>query len=281
MKRTVFACLATVLIAAALAGPEVFAQSTGKASADSPQRITVVSYNIHHGEGIDGRLDLERIAEVIRETDADLVSLQEVDQNVSRSESVDQPQEFAKLLKMHVAFGGNIDLQGGKYGNAVLSRFPIVANKNHLLPNTGGGEQRGVLEVDVELPHGGQLIFLATHLDHRSDPAQRLDSAKFINEAFAIETKFPVCLTGDLNAVPDSSVLDAFRKHWTLPDGQAGLTIPVGTPNRKIDYILVGSAAPSSGIRLREVETRVLDEAVASDHRAILSVFEVSRGAAD
>lgn len=281
MNRASFIYLAAVLMAAALAGSETQAQAQAPeaASAKSPQRITVVSYNIHHGEGIDGRLDLERIATVIRETGADLVSLQEVDQSVSRSENVDQPQAFAKLLEMHVAFGGNIDLQGGKYGNAVLSRFPIVAHKNHLLPNTGGGEQRGILEVDVELPQGGQLKFLATHLDHRSDPAQRLDSAKFINQAFAIETKVPVCLTGDLNAVPDSSVLGVFRKHWTLPDSQNGLTIPVGTPKQKIDYILVGSAMPDSGIHLREVESRVLDEAVASDHRAILSVLEVTRGA--
>lgn len=280
MKREMFVWLTACLLAAVLTGTETFAQAS-KAAAKGPQRITVVSYNIHHGEGIDGRLDLERIAAVIRATDADLVSLQEVDQNVSRSENVDQPQAFAKLLKMHVAFGGNIDLQGGQYGNAVLSRFPIVANKNYLLPNTGGGEQRGVLEVDVELPQGGQLKFLATHLDHRPEPAQRLDSATFINETFAIKTKYPVCLAGDLNAVPDSTVLDAFRKYWTLPAGQDGLTIPVGTPNRKIDYILTGSAAPSSGIRLREVETRVLDEAVASDHRAIMSVFEVTRGAAN
>lgn len=281
MNHARFICLTAVLMAAPLAGSQTHAQTPKTNPANSPQRITVVSYNIHHGEGIDGRLDLERIAAVIRETGADLVSLQEVDQSVSRSANVDQPQAFAKLLEMHVAFGGNIDLQGGKYGNAVLSRFPIVGSKNHLLPNTGGGEQRGILEVDVELPQGGQLKFLATHLDHRSDPAQRLDSAKFINQAFTTKTKYPVCLTGDLNAVPDSSVLDVFKKHWTLAENQNGPTIPVDTPKHKIDYILVGSAAPSSGIHLHEVESRVLDEAVASDHRAILSVLEVTHGAAD
>ena len=200
MKRAIVVCLIAMLIASALTGSEACAQVPNKPSTEAPHRITVLSYNIHHARGVDDRLDVERIAAVIRESGADLVSLQEVDQGVSRSESVDQPQAFAKLLKMHAAFGANIDLQGGKYGNAVLSRFPIVANKNHLLPNTDGGEQRGVLEVDVELPQGGQLKFLATHLDHRPDPAQRLDSAKFINEAFASDIKYPVCLAGDLNA---------------------------------------------------------------------------------
>lgn len=281
MNHARFIRLTAVLIATALAGAQTHAQTPNTTSAKAPQRITVVSYNIHHGEGIDGRLDLERIAAVVQEAGADLVSLQEVDQSVSRSEHVDQPHALAKLLEMHVAFGGNIDLQGGKYGNAVLSRFPIAGSKNHLLPNTGGGEQRGILEVDVELPQGGQLKFLATHLDHRSDPAQRLDSAKFINHTFTINTTSPVCLAGDLNAVPDSSVLEVFNTHWTLADNQIGPTIPVDTPKHKIDYILVGSATPSSGTHLREVESRVLDEAVASDHRAILSVFEVTLGAAE
>lgn len=281
MKHGFFMWLTAVLVAAIATRSESLAQTPENASATGPQRITVVTYNIHHAEGIDGRLDLERIATVLRQTQADLVSLQEVDQGVDRSGNVDQPHKLAELLEMHVAFGGNIDLQGGKYGNAVLSRFPIVAHKNHPLPNSDESEQRGVLEVDVELPQGGQLKFLATHLDHRRDPAQRLESAEFINEAFAGASQCPVCLTGDLNAVPDSSVLDAFRERWTLPAGQDAFTIPVGAPSRKIDYILVASAASSSGSRLREVESRVLEEAVASDHRAVLSVLEVTRGAAD
>ncbi|MCA9160258.1 MAG: endonuclease/exonuclease/phosphatase family protein, partial [Planctomycetales bacterium] len=121
---------------------QVLAQSPESSSVEAPLRVTVLSYNIHHAEGVDGRLDLDRIAAVIRRSQADLVSLQEVDQCVTRSERVDQPRELAKRLGMHVVFGANIDLQGGEYGNAVLSRYPIKFNKNHLLPNVGGGEQR-------------------------------------------------------------------------------------------------------------------------------------------
>ncbi|MEZ6151236.1 MAG: sulfatase-like hydrolase/transferase [Pirellulaceae bacterium] len=259
---------------------QVLAQSSESSSAEAPLRVTVLSYNIHHAEGVDGRLDLDRIAEVIRKSQADLVSLQEVDQRVARSERVDQPQELAKQLGMHVVFGANIDLQGGKYGNAVLSRYPIKSSKNHVLPNVGGGEQRGLLEVNVELPQGIELKFLATHLDHRHDPAQRLASAKFINELVDASEQ-PLCLVGDLNAVPDSSTIESLRQQWTLPTGQDQPTIPVGKPQRKIDYILHGQASTNVEFNIREVESRVLDEALASDHRPVVSVLEFTRKSQD
>ncbi|MCA9127909.1 MAG: endonuclease/exonuclease/phosphatase family protein, partial [Planctomycetales bacterium] len=118
--------------------------------ADEPIRLRVLSYNIHHGEGVDRKLDLERIAKVILSVKPDVVALQEVDRNVKRSEGVDQPKELARLTEMNVIFGANIELQGGHYGNALLSRFPNVQNKNHLLPNIGDGEQRGVIEATIE-----------------------------------------------------------------------------------------------------------------------------------
>ncbi len=113
--------------------------------ADETDRLRVVSYNIHHGVGVDGRVDLERIARVILSVDADLVALQEVDCNTKRTNLVDQPARLASLTKMQVVFGDNIPYQGGRYGNAVLSRLPIVRHENHALPSFYEGEQRGVL----------------------------------------------------------------------------------------------------------------------------------------
>ena len=107
--------------------------------------LSVMTYNIHHGEGTDGKVDIERIAAVIKQADPDLVALQEVDQKVKRSGQIDQPAELARLTGLHVVFGGNLPLEGGEYGNAVLSRFPIKRHENHSLPRTDGGEQRGVL----------------------------------------------------------------------------------------------------------------------------------------
>ena len=111
---------------------------------------------------------MERIARVIRSVEPDLVALQEVDQKVKRTQSIDQPKELAKLTKMQVVFGANIELQGGHYGNAVLSRFPITRHKNHLLPNIDDSEQRGVIEAEIKLPESKRsVLLLATHLDFR------------------------------------------------------------------------------------------------------------------
>ncbi|MBT8045323.1 MAG: hypothetical protein KJO79_10270, partial [Verrucomicrobiae bacterium] len=83
--------------------------------------LRVLSYNIHHGVGLDGKLDLGRIAKVIRKQNPDLVALQEVDKLVTRSDKTDQAVVLAKYLGLHVVFGKSIDFQGGVYGNAILS----------------------------------------------------------------------------------------------------------------------------------------------------------------
>ena len=105
--------------------------NTGDLRQVTPHRKTddtilrVLSYNIHHAAGTDGKLDLTRIANVINSVKPDVVSLQEVDQNVRRSNSINQPDELAKLTGMRVLFAQNIPLQGGSYGNAILTRFEI------------------------------------------------------------------------------------------------------------------------------------------------------------
>ncbi|MFI4874737.1 MAG: endonuclease/exonuclease/phosphatase family protein, partial [Blastopirellula sp. JB062] len=97
--------------------------------------LRILSYNIHHAEGLDDKLDLPRIAEVIKSVSPDFVFLQEVDRRVLRSGQVDQATELGKLTGLHSAFGGNIRLGAGDYGNAILSRFPLRELKNHPLPN--------------------------------------------------------------------------------------------------------------------------------------------------
>lgn len=241
-----------------------------------PLRLRVLSYNIHHGEGIDGKLDLERIARTIRSAEPDLVSLQEVDRGVARSNRVDQPAELAKLTKMHVAFEANIRYQGGDYGNAVLSRFPIRRHTNHALPRFDDGEQRGVLEVELDLPDGERLLFLSTHLDHRAGDRERLASAGAINELIVRREGRPALLAGDLNDLPDSAVLREFGREWVRANEEILPTIPVSEPARQIDYILYRPAEAWD-----VVEARVLDEAVASDHRAILAVLERRAAVAD
>ncbi|MCY2995293.1 MAG: hypothetical protein NTY19_46640 [Planctomycetota bacterium] len=90
--------------------------------AAEPLRIRVLTYNIQHGEGTDGKIDLARTAAVIKRLTPDLAALQEVDKATTRSRGVDQAAELGKLTGMHVAFGKAMDFAGGRYGEAILSR---------------------------------------------------------------------------------------------------------------------------------------------------------------
>jgi endonuclease/exonuclease/phosphatase family metal-dependent hydrolase len=243
--------------------------SDGVAIADEPMRLRILSYNIHHAEGVDQRLDVARIAKVIQSVRPDIVALQEVDQHVQRTNGVDQPAELAQSLEMQVVFGANIELQGGHYGNAILSRFPIVEHQNHLLPLTDGGEQRGVLEARIALPRiASPLLFLATHFDHRREHQQRIDSVQAIHQLVE-SSDVPAILAGDLNATRDSQPLKLLETAWSNVNTTPLPTIPVDAPQRQIDFVLYRPAD-----MWNVIEVKVLDEAVASDHRAIYCELE-------
>lgn len=237
---------------------------------DKAVTLRVLSYNIHHGEGVDRKLDLKRIANVILSMKPDIVALQEVDRKVKRTNGVDQPSELAKLTGMKVIFGPNIELQGGDYGNALLSRLPVILHKNHKLPSFENGEQRGVLEVELRVSATESLLILVTHLDHRRDHRERLASAKVINSLIDKRRDQPAILAGDLNDVPDSATLKEIGKQWWRTNKVISPTVPVKKPDRQIDFILYRPVG-----RWKVVETKVLEEAVASDHRAIFAEFQM------
>lgn len=235
-----------------------------------PDTLEVLTYNIHHGEGTDGKLDLERIAGVIRRSQADLVALQEVDNEASRTGGVDQAAELARLTGMHVSFGPNIELQGGSYGNAVLSRFPIVAERNHPLPNLNNGEQRGALEVTVRLSRDLVCTLISTHFDHRRDPAERNDSAKDVCSLGVSDARHPVLLAGDMNAVPESEAIAVLQTKYVSRAAVRDGTFPSAAPTGRIDHVFC-----LRNSMLQPIEEVVIDEPVASDHRPIRAVFRV------
>ncbi|MBL8220770.1 MAG: endonuclease/exonuclease/phosphatase family protein [Bryobacterales bacterium] len=229
------------------------------------QTLRVLSYNIHHGEGVDGRLDLERIAKVILSVQPDVVALQEVDGKTRRTKGVDQPAELARLTGMRHFFGPAIQLEGGHYGNVVLAKVPAVFTRNAPLP---GKERRALMEVTLTVG-GKKVAFFATHLDAGREETERVAAAREILKL--ARRKHPAVLAGDLNAVVESETMRILGKEWVRAGApEMHLTIPVGAPRRQIDYVLM-----RPGKKFRVVEVRVLDEAVASDHRAILAVLEL------
>ena len=113
----------------------LFAAFCASAPTTEPTRLRVLAYNVQHGLGMDGAIDLERIAAVVRAQDADVVTLQEIDEGFGRSDGVDQARVLGELCAMQHVFGAFMDYDGRRYGMALLSRFPIVASRNIRLPD--------------------------------------------------------------------------------------------------------------------------------------------------
>ena len=236
-------------------------------TAPTAQQLRVLCYNIHHGRGVDGRVDLERLAKVINDCQPDLVALQEVDHRTQRTGGVDQTAVLGKLTGMHAQFARQIDFEGGQYGQALLSRWPLADLVIHWLPGEPERERRMVATCSVQLP-GKQLLFGTTHL-HHNNADFRLRQARAITDSF-VDLPATIILAGDLNAEPQHPPVVELIKSWSVVHSATNLrTFPVDKPSKQIDYIFY---RPSD--RLRIVSSEVIAEAVASDHRPILAVLE-------
>lgn len=223
--------------------------------------LRIVTYNVHHGEGMDEQLDLERIAAVIRDLEPDLVALQEVDARVERTDFIDQAATYGELAGMEHRFGDFMPYQGGQYGMAVMSRWPILETINHRLPD--GAEPRSALAIRVRSPRSGrELEFVGVHLYRTAE--ERLAQAETLRVIYA-NSQIPVILAGDFNSEPGSEVMRRISDAWGLLEkGADDLTFPSSAPNIEIDFFAIRPAAA-----FRVVSQRLLDEPVASDHRPL------------
>ena len=177
---------------------------------------------------------------------------------------------------MAVRFGPTQHYEGGLYGNAVLTRLPILDVVIQPLPYTESTSERvtyprGAVAVTVRGPDGKPLRFVSTHFQHNV-PEDRLAEANAINKLFVGDDKMPTILAGDMNAVPDSEPIRVLLKHWeNATDEPASPTAPSTKPTSRIDYIFY---RPASMFHMLHVE--VIAESMASDHRPVFAVFDVS-----
>src|SRR5258705_8222582 len=119
-----------------------FTADLNNTQAAKKSTLRVMTYNIHVGVGMDKKLDLQRIADVINHEHPDLVGLQEVDRGVKRTEGKDEIGELAAMTHMDYAFAHNLDYQGGQYGVAILSRFLIQKIDHQKFENKREAERR-------------------------------------------------------------------------------------------------------------------------------------------
>jgi endonuclease/exonuclease/phosphatase family metal-dependent hydrolase len=239
-------------------------------TASTPIRLRVVTYNIHHGEGTDGRIDLERIAALLSSMQPDLVALQEVDRNTIRTGRVDQFEMLERLTGMRGAFGKAMDFDGGSYGVAILSRLPLHNARSRPLPGAPDREPRTDLTADVEMRPGLPMLqFSTTHLDQGFDIASRLAQVRFLNATVAPDEEQPAILAGDLNSQADSAVVSVLHQVWcdmfTAPEPLG----PQGVPRRRVDHVLARPAA-----RWHTDDAQIVDDRIASDHRPVIVTLE-------
>ncbi len=241
------------------------------AVAGTPVTLRVMSYNIHHGEGLDQKLDLDRIAKLITDQRADIVGLQEVDRGCERTQKRDLPAELARLTGLTVHFEKNIPYQGGEYGNAVLTRFPIKHARNTHYQMLRPGEQRGVLQLVLDV-QGRDVLFLNTHIDYRPDDSERVLNVDELKAITAAAGGMPVIMVGDFNATPESRTIARIKAFmtdaWDRVGQGDGFTIPVRTPRKRIDYIWITAAS----IEPRSIEVLPSE---ASDHLPLIAELKL------
>ncbi|WP_028552152.1 endonuclease/exonuclease/phosphatase family protein [Paenibacillus sp. UNC451MF] len=206
--------------------------------------VKVLSYNIHHGVGEDGKLDLVRIADVLKQSEAEVIALQEVDNHWSeRSEFEDQAKRLAQLLEMNYTFAANLQrppaegrTEPRQYGVAILSAFPIVATHHYELPKIHeASEQRGLLEATIRIGETEVNVY-TVHLALSSE--ERLLQNKKIIEIAQGKKEYAIFM-GDFNAGPTAMEMrPMFELYGEAFEGQQeAFTFPAIKPNIQGDYI--------------------------------------------
>lgn len=198
--------------------------------------LKIMSYNIHHGKSLTGRYTLEEIKNIIEESGAEIIGLQEVDNNMPRSRMSNQMKYLGDALGMYYAYGDNLNILGGRYGNGVLSKYPIEYSENILLPS--GREQRGLLNTVINV-EGRRINFLVTHLGlNREEREKQLRVVQNYMETLSNDA----FLVGDFNTTDYEELRRVKKKNVDL-----ALTMGYGNEptfdfpflSKRIDYIFI------------------------------------------
>ena len=238
--------------------------------------LKVLVYNVHAGKDAGGVDNLQRVADIVKSSGADIALLQEVDKRTKRSGGVDQPAEYARRTGFKVAFGRSLDYDGGEYGIAVLSRWPIVSDTAIHLPvnppqeRSGGSHEPRVMQLVAIASGLGPLVVLNTHIDASGPETYRLQEIKTIIAGWKqllARGEARVLTGGDFNSTPESAVQTQLRASglddaWARCGTGTGLSYPANVPVKRIDYLFL-----PPGVECTHAEVLVTE---ASDHRPVL-----------
>ena len=247
-------------------------------STTDPQKSTlkVMTYNIHIGnppaEG-EGVVDLEAIADVIKQANPDLVALQEVDRFTDRSgKDLDQAKTLGDLTDMHYYFAKAIDRSNGEYGVAVLSKFPILESETFSLPVNQGtdAELRAAGLVQVQLANEQRILFVATHLDQKAESNRALQARELL-KVLKPYSAYPVIIGGDFNMPPESDTWNIIETEFQMGCSTCPSTFSASNPTTTIDYLLLNTI----GLDYFSIKSYdVILEREASDHLPLVAELE-------
>jgi endonuclease/exonuclease/phosphatase family metal-dependent hydrolase len=227
--------------------------------------VTIMTYNLHNGFNIKGKLDIDEIAQVIQKNRPDVVALQEVSRGWLVSGRMDMLAWLSYRLHMPYVYGPTAD---PFWGNAILSRYPIVAFSREQLPPPELAIRRGFLVALIDLGNDEQIKVIDTHFDHLSGDTdiRQLQAQTILDFWGGLPS---TVILGDLNAQPQSQEIAKFYQS-RLNDATLRVatinTFPSNNPTEKIDYIWISTD-------LRANDAGVLSS-TASDHLPVVAVID-------
>lgn len=232
----------------------------------------IATYNVHKCKGLDLQTSPLRIADVLREINADIIALQEVVSVQNGTARENQARFIAEELGFDYRIGENRKHLGGVYGNVVLSRFPITETKNHDI-SVPGREPRGCLHADVKINSNDYLhiynIHLGTAFFERRKQAIRLLDAEILNRHhFA-----PRIMLGDFNEWTQGLASRLLKNHFRSADLREHLprkrTYPGILPFLHLDHIYYDNHLKIENAFIHRTRLAL----VASDHLPLVADF--------
>ena len=250
--------------------------SSAKTTKSPLEQLSILSYNVHACVGMDGDLSPRRIARVIAQSKANIICLQEVDVNRARSGRRDQVHEIAHYLEMDHAFHPAWHIEEEKFGNAILSKFPVrIINATGLHHHKEDRSRRSAMWASIDLGDFGEIQVINTHLS--IFPQERLIQSKELVEMWIQPAhEFgPVILCGDFNAFPDGkthkTISTAMKDVETFTAFKTKPTYFSPYPMARLDHIFVTPELVPESVHV--IDTRLAK--VASDHRPLLATLNL------
>jgi len=244
-------------------------------------RFRVASYNTHKCRGIHGAISVDRVIRVIAELDMDVLCLQEVVDAPGGAGKFDQANQIAAAYpRLHVAFGKTRPLHGGRYGNMLLSRFPILEAHTHELPKARR-EERGVQHCVIELAEGLRVNVFNVHFGTGYMERRKQIDALVGDEILAKpDLSGPRIVIGDFNEWTrgrTTKVLQqSFLSHRPRPPFRFERTYPGVLPLLSLDHCYY-----EEPLKLEHTTVwRSRKALVASDHLPLLADFTLGANAA-